>query len=116
MAEHVPPATGSVHDRLRSIWAWISADERAPYVRLFFEVHADGLVHPENYPHQGDAITDWFNALGATFRDVSTGAGDTVTPTLVMAVVRGLLFDLTITGDRDRTDHALDRFAALLAH
>ncbi|MFF1797337.1 TetR/AcrR family transcriptional regulator [Kitasatospora sp. NPDC058263] len=111
---HVGPTTGTAQERLRGIWAWISAEERAPFVRLFFEVHADGLVHPEAYPEQGEAITDWFDTLGATFRDVSSGPGDTVTPTLIMAVVRGLLFDLTTTGDRDRTNRALDRFAELL--
>jgi AcrR family transcriptional regulator len=114
LAENLPPDTGSARERLRGIWSWISAAERAPFVRLFFEVHADGLVHPESYPDQGAAITDWFDTLGATFRDVSNGPDDSVTPTLVMAVVRGLLFDLTTTGDRHRTDRALDRFAELL--
>ncbi|MEU6869020.1 hypothetical protein ABZ924_38470 [Streptomyces sp. NPDC046876] len=55
------------------------------------------------------------DTLRATFREVSAGPEDTVTPTLIMAVVRGLLFDLTATGDRHRTDRALDRFAELLA-
>ncbi|PNG89658.1 hypothetical protein SMF913_25123 [Streptomyces malaysiensis] len=31
-----------------------------------------------------------------------------------MAVIRSLLFDLTTTGERERTDLALDQFAALL--
>ncbi|KIQ65599.1 hypothetical protein TR51_17395 [Kitasatospora griseola] len=35
-------------------------------------------------------------------------------PTLVMAVVRGLLFDLTTSGNRDRTDRAPARFCELL--
>jgi AcrR family transcriptional regulator len=116
LAEHLPPETGTPRERLRGIWAWMSAAERAPFVRLFFEVHADGLVHPENYPDQSEAITDWFDTLGVTFREVSTGPEDTVTPTLIMAVIRGLLFDLTTTGDRHRTDRALDRFAELLRH
>src|SRR5258708_154425 len=97
LGSHLPAETDSIQERLRGIWAWISADERAPFVRLFFEVHADGLVHPETYPDQGKAITDWFDTLGATFRDVSTGPEDTVTPTLIMAVVRSPLFDLTAT-------------------
>ncbi|MBC3839308.1 TetR/AcrR family transcriptional regulator [Streptacidiphilus sp. 4-A2] len=114
LAEHLPAETGSVQERLRGIWAWMSADDRAPFVRLFFEVHAEGLVHPEAYPDQGEAITDWFSTLNATFHDIATGPDDTVTPTLIMAVVRGLLFDLTTTADRHRTDQALDRFAELL--
>jgi AcrR family transcriptional regulator len=114
LAECLPPEAASAEERLRGIWAWISAPERAPFVRLFFEVHADLLAHPENYPDQAGAITDWFKTLGTTFRDIVAGPDDTVTPTLVMAVIRGLLFDLTTTGDRHRTDLALDRFAELL--
>jgi len=116
LAENLPAQAACPEEHLRGIWAWISTPERAPYVRLIFEVHADGLTHPENHPNQAEAITDWFNTLGATFRDITTGPDDTVTPTLIMAVIRGLLFDLTITGDRHRTDHALDRFCELLRH
>ncbi|BAJ32341.1 MULTISPECIES: hypothetical protein [Kitasatospora] len=79
-------------------------------------MHADGLAHPENYPDRAETITNWFDVLGARFRDVATAPDDTVTPTLAMAVVRGLLFDLTTTADRHRTDRALDRFCALLRH
>ncbi|WP_371493899.1 TetR family transcriptional regulator [Kitasatospora sp. NBC_00374] len=114
LAENLPAQAASAEEHLRGIWAWISAPERAPYVRLIFEVHADGLAHPENYPDQAEAITGWFDTLGATIRDITTDPGDTVTPTLVMAVIRGLLFDLTTTSDRRRTDRALDRFCELL--
>ncbi|MDH6544045.1 TetR family transcriptional regulator [Streptomyces sp. SPB4] len=114
LAENLPPEAASAEEHLRGIWAWISAPERAPYVRLIFEVHADGLAHPENYPDQAEAITGWFDTLGATLRDLTADPDDTVTPTLVMAVIRGLLFDLTTTGDRRRTDRALDRFCELL--
>ncbi|WP_159048888.1 hypothetical protein [Streptomyces sp. NRRL B-3648] len=48
--------------------------------------------------------------------DSTTGPDDAITPTLVMAVIRGLQFDLTTTGDRHRTDRALDRFCELLRH
>jgi AcrR family transcriptional regulator len=111
----LPPTGATVHERLRAIWTWLSAPERAPFVRLFFEVHADLLAHPERYPDQAGAVTDWFGPLRAVFADVTTGDDDTATPTLVMAVMRGLLFDLTTTGERKRTDLALEEFAALLA-
>ncbi|MBD0670932.1 TetR/AcrR family transcriptional regulator [Streptomyces sp. CBMA156] len=114
LAANLPPTAASPEEHLRGIWAWMSAPERAPYVRLIFEVHADGLAHPENYPDQAEAITGWFDTLGATVRGIAAGPADTVTPTLVMAVIRGLLFDLTTTGDRRRTDQALDRFCELL--
>jgi hypothetical protein len=113
-ADCLAPQASSAEERLPGIWAWISAPERAPFVRLYFEVHADLLAHPENDPGGAEAITDRFKAIGTTFHDVVNGPDDTVTPTVVMAVIRGLLFDLTTTGDRDRTDRALDRFAELL--
>ncbi|WP_406187362.1 hypothetical protein [Streptomyces sp. NBC_01006] len=116
LAANLPPKAASPEEHLRGIWAWMSAPERAPYVRLIFEVHADGLTHPEKYPDQSEAIKGWLNTLGATVRDIATGPDDTVIPTLVMAVIRGLLFDLTTTGDRRRTDRALDRFCELLRH
>ncbi|MFG3053963.1 TetR/AcrR family transcriptional regulator [Kitasatospora sp. NPDC048239] len=116
LADNLPSEAACPEARLRGIWAWISAPERTPYVRLIFEVHADGLAHPENYPDQAEAITDWFTTLGAASRDVAADPDGTVTPTLVMAVLRGLLFDLTTTGDRHRADRALDRFCELLRH
>jgi tetracycline repressor-like protein len=39
---------------------------------------------------------------------------DDATATLMVAVVRGLLLDRLATGDRDRTDDALRRFASTL--
>ncbi|MGW2253316.1 TetR/AcrR family transcriptional regulator [Kitasatospora sp. NPDC001660] len=115
LAQGLPALRGAgAEERLRGIWAWLSAEERAPFVRLFFEVHADGLAHPENHPEAHRAVTDWFATLRAHLADVCAGPQDTVTPTLVMAVLRGLLFDLTLTGDRERTTLAVERFAALL--
>ncbi|MFE6049295.1 TetR/AcrR family transcriptional regulator [Kitasatospora sp. NPDC056446] len=114
LADDLPAGAASPEEHLRAIWAWMSAPERAPFVRLFFEVHADGLARPENYPDRAEAITGWFDTLGATLHGITTGPDDTVTPTLVMAVIRGLLFDLTTTGDHHRTDRALDRFCELL--
>ncbi|MFD7340018.1 TetR/AcrR family transcriptional regulator [Streptomyces violascens] len=114
LAHGLPPSGATVKDRLRGLWAWLSAPERAPFVRLFFEVHADLLAHPENYPDQAGAVTDWFDPLRTVFADITTGNDDTATPTLVMAVIRGLLFDLTTTGERERADLALEQFATLL--
>ncbi|MFE1294996.1 hypothetical protein [Streptomyces sp. NPDC058731] len=59
-------------------------------------------------------MADWFGPLRAVFADVTTGDDDTATPTLVMTVMRGLIFDLTTAGERKRTDLVLEEFAALL--
>ncbi|MFD8086975.1 TetR family transcriptional regulator [Kitasatospora sp. NPDC059722] len=115
LAEGLPAAHGaSAAQRLRGIWRWLSAPERAPFVRLAFEVHADHLAHPERHPEGRRAVTDWLVVLREHLAQVCAGPQDVVTPTLVMAVLRGLLFDLTLTGDRERTALAVERLAALL--
>ncbi|MEU6976906.1 MULTISPECIES: TetR/AcrR family transcriptional regulator [unclassified Streptomyces] len=113
LVNDLPPGGADIEERLHGVWRWLSAPERVPLVRLFFEVHADLQAHPENYPDQAGAITDWFAPLRTVFADVATGNDDTATPTLVMAVMRGLLFDLATTNERERVDLALRQFAAL---
>lgn len=37
LAEYLDATATTPADRLQSIWGWISAPERAPFLRLFFE-------------------------------------------------------------------------------
>jgi AcrR family transcriptional regulator len=107
LTEHAS-VTPSRQELLRDIWSWISAPERRPFLRLFFEVYLDTITHPGAYPAEGKAmVTDWLSTL-------SLGEQDPVTATLVIAVIRGLLLDGLATGDHARVDAALDRFATLL--
>jgi AcrR family transcriptional regulator len=87
---------------LPSIWAWISAPEREPFLRLFFEVYVRELdrAHP--------LVRDWLDVLAA--HDVD----DPPTATLMVAVVRGLLLDRLSAPDPERTDAAFERFVELL--
>ncbi len=48
------------------------------------------------------------------FADSSADGAD-ASATLVIAVLRGLILDRLSTGDEERTDHALERFAQFLA-
>src|SRR6185312_12199916 len=34
-------------DTLAAIWAWVSAPERAPFMRLFFQTAVDALARPD---------------------------------------------------------------------
>jgi len=96
---------------LHAIWAWISAPERAPFLRLFFEVYVAAMTQPETYSGQGRAmVTDWLDGIGAAFVEQASPAA----ATMLIAVVRGLLLDRLATGDLRRTDEALARFAELL--
>jgi AcrR family transcriptional regulator len=90
---------------LHSIWDWISAEERRPFLRLFFEVYVDAINHPER---ARPLVEDWLRVVpevwGATKPDPET-------TTLLIAVIRGLLLDRLVARDPYRVDTALARFA-----
>ena len=90
---------------LDDVWRWIAAPEREPFLRLFFEMYVGALGRKEAEP----LVRDWLEFLRTSWRPPV----DEGTATLMVAVVRGLLLDRLATGDRDRTDSALHRFAEL---
>jgi AcrR family transcriptional regulator len=99
-------------DTLLAIWRWISAPEREPFLRLFFEVYVDAIAHPAKY--KGGAhrmVDDWIESLRERWRP--TGL-DATTATLFIAVVRGLLLDRLAAPDTARTDRAMEAFADLV--
>jgi AcrR family transcriptional regulator len=91
---------------LDEVWRWIAAPEREPFLRLFFEVYVDALGREKAEP----LVRDWLEFLRTGWQP----SVDEATATLMVAVVRGLLLDRLATGDRERTDSALSRFAALV--
>ena len=90
---------------LDDVWRWISAPEREPFLRLFFEIYVDALGRDEAQP----LVRDWLSYLQERW----TPPVDAATATLMIAVVRGLLLDRLATGDRARTNDAFVRFAEL---
>lgn len=115
LAEHLETTRTSVAELVRVIWEWLSAAERAPFLRLFFEVYVQAMNHPEVYSERGRAmVTDWLDQFGSVFV-VSRGDGaDISAATLVIGAVRGLALDRLSTGDERRTDRAVELFAQLL--
>jgi hypothetical protein len=105
------PGTGSA-ETLAAVWEWVSAEQRAPFMRLFFETYVDAMAHPDSYA-QGSRpmVGDWLEFLGSRWRP---GALDPATATLFVAVIRGLLLDRLIAADPERTDRAFPRFTDLL--
>jgi len=91
---------------LADVWRWISAPEREPFLRLFFEIYVGALGSGEAVP----LVRDWLDFLQTKWRPPV----DAATATLMVAVVRGLLLDRLATGDRKRTDAAIRRFADLV--
>jgi AcrR family transcriptional regulator len=115
LAEHLQTTDASAPDLLRAIWNWVASPERAPFLRLFFEVYVQAMSHPDAYSARGRAtVTEWLDQFGAAFTDSHSEEADTAIATLVIAVLRGLVLDRLSTGDEVRTDHALERFAQVI--
>jgi AcrR family transcriptional regulator len=105
-----PPSTSG--QTLRAVWSWIAAEERRPFLRLFFEVYVDAMTHPERYPAGArPLVEDWLQTVPAVW---GPGSPDRATTTLFIAVIRGLLLDRLVATDPERVDAALARFAGLL--
>ena len=92
---------------LGAVWAWVSDPDQAPLMRLFFEAYGLALRRPDRYADFLDhAVRDWL--------DEPLAAIDEVSATLAIATVTGLLLDLLTTGDRARTEDAMERFVFLI--
>jgi AcrR family transcriptional regulator len=91
---------------LDDVWQWISAREREPFLRLFFEIYVQALGRDEAKP----LVQDWLDFLQTRWQPPV----DAATATLMVAVVRGLLLDRLATGNRRRTDAAMARFTELV--
>ena len=98
---------GAPADAIAAVWEWVTAEEREPFMRLFFETYVGALGRPAA---ARPLVGDWVEFLGRP------GSGvEAATATLFIAVVRGLLLDRLAADDPERTDRALERFAELLA-
>jgi AcrR family transcriptional regulator len=55
---------------LEDVWRWISAPQREPFLRLFFEVYVGALGRPEAEPFVRDGSTSFVptGALRSTMR------------------------------------------------
>ena len=101
---------GEPAEALAAVWRWVSAEERAPFMRLFFETYVDALRRPDAHADGArPLVRDWVDFLG---RD-EIGIDET-TATLMIAVVRGLLLDRLAADDPERTDRALAHFTELV--
>jgi len=100
-----------------AMWEHFAAPENLVYHRLFFEVYGLSLSDPHSYRSYRDGFdSDWADAIvqllagaGISRRDAARLA------TLIVASYRGLLLDLLVTGDRDRTRAALEQLADYVA-
>jgi hypothetical protein len=129
---------------IRELWRWLADPARADAERLGFvgcSRSASRAKGPRARPGPG-VVAEWLPliarlldhepravsrgrhaaagdetpvaASGQEPRDAGRGGGQSA-PTLVLAVVRGLLLDLLLTDDRARVQQAFDTFASVLA-
>jgi AcrR family transcriptional regulator len=110
LAERLAELQGGRADAgtLAEIWDWVSAGERAPFMRLFFETYVAALKQPER---GRPMVADWLAFLQTRWQPEGL---DPATATLFVAVIRGLLLDRLTAPDPERTDEALRRFVELL--
>lgn len=117
LAEYLEATSPSAAELMRTVWDWLASPERAPFLRLFFEVYVQAMNHPGAYSSRGQAmVTDWLAQISAALAGSLAGQADPDTATLVIAAMRGLILDRLATGDQERTDRALERFVWLLDH
>ena len=94
---------------MRWYWKRLSAPAARPAIRLVFELYALALRNPQDYPGiLQDPLAYWRNLTEKTSIPSHL---DTVTATLLLAATRGLLLDLSATGDRTRIGEAMEALA-----
>lgn len=99
----------TLSDFLRWYWKQMSAPAARPAARLIFELYALALRHPKDYPGiLEDPLVHWKGVIKRTSRQ---SKADVAEATLLLAATRGLLLDLCATGDRARTEQALQLLA-----
>lgn len=104
-------------DRLLGAWRSISAEENLPYLRLFFEVFGLATQRPDRFGGFLDSVgNEWTQRVAAALRSEGVPTAESrLLAREVVAVWRGLQFDLIATGDRrsiQRTYEAVARNVA----
>jgi AcrR family transcriptional regulator len=97
---------------LRWYWRQVGSPRARPAARVVFEVYALALRHPDRYP--GVLTEPW-----AYWRKLTRSLGsrsrlDAATVTLLLATTRGLLLDVTATGERARVGRAMRRLISMV--
>jgi AcrR family transcriptional regulator len=113
LSTHLSGASRNGDHLLSYVWVWISAPEQELFLRLFFQVYVDAISRPDAYDGAAKAmVSDWLDTVALLIG----GPTPEVTATLFVAVVRGLLLDGLATGERARTNEAMEKFINLMGH
>jgi AcrR family transcriptional regulator len=108
---------GDLIDICRAFGRRLTDPALAPFERLFFEVYAHALYHrPWTAPFRESVIAAWDKPLTELFSSHGFPRAEAARRSrLALAVARGLLLDLLITGDRRQVTAAADLFAEMIS-
>jgi AcrR family transcriptional regulator len=118
--EHLAPARAmpitSFDQVFRESWSMLAAEEFRRYFLLNLELLARALREPRRFGVFLKTTTEeWRSGLaGALLAHGFSPDDSNAASTMYMAVMRGLLLDLAVTGDRERVDRALEMVAGKL--
>jgi AcrR family transcriptional regulator len=109
-------SSADLTDISRAFWERISDPSLAPAERLFFEVYAHALRgRPWTDTFRSTVIAAWEQVISELFTSHGFAPDDArVRARLTLAVARGLVLDLLITGERDVIDAARELFAPIM--
>ncbi len=106
-------ASGDLVEASRAFWLRVSDPSLAPAERLFFEVYAQALRGRQWTSTFRDSV---IAAWEAPLLEMFAGAGGEARAyaRLSLAVTRGLLLDLLLTGERETVDAAIELYGRLV--
>jgi AcrR family transcriptional regulator len=107
---------GDLADICREFWRRISDPALAPAERLFFEVYAQALHgRPWTASFRQSVMKAWDRPLTELFHGHGFSRAEaTSRARLALAVSRGLLLDLLMTGEREPVDEAIELLVPLV--
>lgn len=91
------------------------ADTATAFAPLFYELSAHAMYGKPYAEQLQRLLTEaWFSGFSTGFARATDQAHAEQLARLCLAVGRGVLFEMALTGDRQAADAAIDRFTAML--
>jgi AcrR family transcriptional regulator len=103
------------HHHVMAFWRSFASKEREPFLLLLLEMWVAALRDPKRLGVFFEATRGYFDlTVQMLFDSGLPRAQATVSATVYLAALRGLMLDLLATGDRTRIEAAAARIAALI--
>ena len=90
------------------------ADTASTFAPLFYELSAHAMYGKPYAEQLRHTLTEaWLSAFSSGFARVTDQSHADQLARLCLAVGRGILFEMALTGDREAADHAIDEFTTM---